>query len=481
MSASEDNRPNILLVMTDQQRGDALGIENHPVLQTPQLDYFAAAGTRFTSAYSACPVCIPARRTLMTGQRPRTQGTLINYQTHLDGPTLPDTLGQAGYQTGLCGKLHLWPHYKRHGFEHFAWADSPMARKDDDYQRYLRKEGVTPSDASQMHGVGANAIPVVPWNLDERLHFSNWCVTEALEFLERRDPTRPFFLKVSFLHPHQPYTPPRFYYDRYMQMADDIPEPFVGDWARVFDAPETGQNPQNTWRLNPDPRVMKQMRAGYYACINHIDDQLGRLMLQLPPNTVIVFCSDHGEMLGDHQWLRKRTPWEPSARIPMLLFGYKTDPSLIPAGQVNDKPVELMDVMPTLLDIAGADIPDTVEGESMLPLMRGQRDDWRDYVHGECSMVTTADSGMQYLTDGKRKYIWWPGAGVEQFFDLEEDPNEMHDLAQQGKRADEIAQWRQRLIDELDGRPEGFVQNGALAKLDGPTAPCMPGYEKARG
>ncbi|MFW6058861.1 MAG: sulfatase/phosphatase domain-containing protein, partial [Phycisphaeraceae bacterium] len=181
----------------------------------------------------------------------------------------------------------------------------------------------------------------------------------------------------------------------------------------------------------------------------------------------------------DHQWLRKRTPFEPSARVPMLMYGHGLhDETLIPRGEVVDAPVELMDIMPTLLEIAGADVPETVEGASLLPLVRGKRGGWRDYVHGECAMVPTADSGMQYLTDGRRKYVWWPGQGVEQFFDLEQDPDEMHDLAQEASRADEIARWRQRLIAELTGRPEGFVANGKLAKLDGPTPSLLPIFDE---
>lgn len=105
--AAIDDRPNIILIMTDQQRGDCLGIEGHPVLQTPCLDWIARSGNRFVNAYAACPVCVPARRTLMTGQRPATHGTVGNYETWLRGTTLPEALGDSGYQTHLCGKLHL--------------------------------------------------------------------------------------------------------------------------------------------------------------------------------------------------------------------------------------------------------------------------------------------------------------------------------------------------------------------------------------
>lgn len=134
--------------------------------------------------------------------------------------------------------------------------------------------------------------------------------------------------------------------------------------------------------------------------------------------------------------------------------------------------------MPTLLEAAGVSIPDSVEGRSLLPLLRGASDEWRPFLHGECCDIPTLKSGMQYLTDGRRKYIWFPGLGREQFFDLEQDPREMNDLASQPDRAEEIAVWRERLTKELEGRPEGFVCGGRLVQVPGPTTPCLPGWER---
>jgi arylsulfatase len=471
-------QPNVALVMTDQHRGDCLGIDGHAVLQTPHLDHLGASGVRFTRAYSACPVCVPARRTLMTGQRPVTHGLLMNGWTPLTAPTLPEVLSRAGYQTHLVGKLHFNPPRARYGFQSMDWSDGPWAgdrARPDDYQRFLAANGV-PYEEVDAHGVNVNGWTVRPWHLPERLHHVNWCVTKAIEFLDRRDPTTPFFLNVSFLHPHQPLTPPAVYYDRYQDM--DIPQPYVGDWARTFDGPRRGL-PIASWRTALEPAVMKQYRAAYYASINHIDDQLARLFHHLPGNTVIVFCADHGEMLGDHQWIRKRIPYEGSARVPLLMKF--PDPMKLPEQQVIDAPVELMDVMPTLLDAVGVDAPGSCDGQSLLPLLRGAPLE-REYVHGECSEVPTADSGMQYLTDGHRKYIWWPGAGREQFFDLDSDPTEMNDLVGDPACASEIVRWRSRLVRELSGRPEGFTDGRELIVLNGPTAPVVPpGWSPTRG
>ncbi len=470
---ASDPRPNILLLMTDQQRGDALGLAGHPVLQTPYLDALGASGVFFCRAYSACPICVAARRTLMTGQRPRSHGVVANYHTRLDGPTLPGVLAAMGYQTHLVGKLHLWPFRARYGFQSEDWADSPFPRHDDDYQRFLRREGVLAPRAAVAHGADGNGWVTRPFHLDERFHFTTWCADRAIEFLERRDPTCPFFLKVSFHQPHQPLTPPRDYYERYLRRQ--IPEPWVGSWARLYDRPQRGLA-VSAWRVCLEPELMRQYRAAYYGCINHIDDQIGRILACVPHNTIVVFTSDHGEMLGDHQWIRKRQPYEPSAHIPLLMrFPPETG---VRGRQICDRPVELMDVMPTLLEAAGVSIPDSVEGRSLLPLLRGASDEWRPFLHGECCDIPTLKSGMQYLTDGRRKYIWFPGLGREQFFDLEQDPREMNDLASQPDRAEEIAVWRERLTKELEGRPEGFVCGGRLVQVPGPTTPCLPGWER---
>jgi arylsulfatase len=471
-----NDRPNILLLMTDQHRADCLGVEGHPVLQTPYLDELATEGIRFRCGYSESPVCIPSRRSLMTGQRPASHGVTMNYNAPLNGPTMPGLLSQAGYQTHLIGKLHLWPQRKLHGFDSSDWADSASpSDPESDYDRFLRESGINIPRAGIAHGADENGFTARPFHLDERYHFSNWVADSAIRFLERRDPTTPFFLKASFHGPHQPLTPPQPYYDRYMNM--DLPPPPVADWARVFDETTRGTPVYNTWRCSLDPAVQKQMQAGYYGLINHIDDQIGRILRCLRrSNTIIIFTADHGEMLGEHQWIRKRSAYEGSAHIPYLMHFPKW--AGIDQGRVMDQPVQLMDIMPTALDLAGVDIPDSVDGQSLTPLLRGESSAWREYCHGECAEVPTLDSGMHYLTDGKKKYIWYSGTGDEQLFDLKKDPNEMDNLAKDAACAPELETWRARLVERLSGRPEGFTDGRELTPIGGPSPFCLPGYER---
>ncbi|MHC4873456.1 MAG: arylsulfatase [Planctomycetota bacterium] len=470
-----DKRPNILLLMTDQHRADCLDIAGHPVLQTPCLDDLARSGFNFTKAYSACPICVPARRTLMTGKKAATHGVMINYHTRLDGPTLPGELSKAGYQTHLVGKKHLWPERKLYGFDSMDWSDTSMAGKgDNDYQRYLLQNGINIPRASSAHGVGSSSPVARPWHLDEKLHFTNWCADKAIEFLERRDPTLPFFLKVSFIHPHQPCTPPQSYWDRYINM--DLPDPVVGDWAKIYDTPEKGWN-INPWRWSGEKQITKQFRAGYYGCINHIDDQIARIREAVPKNTIIVFTSDHGEMLGDHQWIRKRNAFEASAKIP-LIFNFPEEMN-IEQGKDLETLSELMDIMPTLLETAEVSIPECVEGKSLLSAMKGNSKEVRDYLHGECSKIPSLNSGMQFLTDGKKKYIYYPGSGEEHYFDLQKDPQELYNLSEDKKYSEEISKWREILVKELTGRPEQFTDGKTLNILGKETAFFMPGFERS--
>jgi arylsulfatase A-like enzyme len=200
-------------------------------------------------------------------------------------------------------------------------------------------------------------------------------------------------------------------------------------------------------------------RAGYYGLLNHLDDQIRRIFNPVTGvermtgnNTATMLVSDHGEMLGDHYLWRKTVPYEPSVRIPFLLrapehFG-------IAPRTVVDKLVCLADVMPTLLDLAGVEIPDSVEGCSVLPLARGEETAWRKSLHIEHSPVHHA------LTDGREKYVWFATDGREQLFDLVEDPRELRDFSKD--RPDRLLHWRERMIRELEGRPEGFSDGERL-------------------
>jgi arylsulfatase len=449
-----DNRPNFLVIMTDQQRGDCLSADGHPVLLTPNMDAIGGAGVRFSRAYTTCPVCVPARRSFLSGQFPSTHGVLNNSSIEWEGPSLPGVLRDAGYQTEWVGRgMHQTPPHKRYGFEHMVFKDH---RVKDDYDAFLARR--EPEGGGGYYGTGVmhNDWTARPWHMDEALHATNWTVNEALNFLDRRDPSCPFFLVASILAPHPPLVPPAFYMDRYLRQ--ELPDRALGDWALP---PDRTDGDTSAERVDLKGEALRSARAGYYGLINHVDDQIRRLLnpvdgvqQKTKRNTVVIFFSDHGEMLGDHYRWRKSLPYEGSARIPFLIqaperFGLQV-------GMVSDTPVCIEDLMPTVLAMANVPCPEGVDGSNLLPLMQGERGLDREYLH-----IETAPT-YHCLTNGKEKFIWFVKDGSEQFFDLEVDPNECCNLIDAEKRQEQIANWRVALIQVLKNRPEGFSDGHRL-------------------
>lgn len=449
------DRFNILLLMTDQHRGDALSCAGHPVLLTPNLDALAARGVRFTHFYSGCPSCIAARRSLLCGQEPASLG-MVGYQDGVPWdhtpPTLPGVLHRHGYQTHLVGRrMHQHPPQRRFGYE----------RMELNYHGWLARTAPAASGGWYGGGVLNNDWTARPWHLEEYLHFTNWTVTRAIEFLRGRDPRRPFFLTVSFLAPHPPLQPPAFYLERYLRTG--VPEPVIGDWAipPPHGFGEGGEDHVAPVRIHLKGEALRCARAAYYGLINHVDDQIRRLLhpktgldKETRRQTIIVFTSDHGEMLGDHYLWRKSHAYEASARVPFLIEA--PEKCGLRRGSVVETPATLADIMPTLLNLVGIPVPDTVEGLSLWPLLRGERLPGREFVHIEHAPY------HQGLTDGREKYIWSPRDGTEQLFDLRTDPDECRNLARRKSHATRLALWRQRLIEKLKNRPEGFTDGKSL-------------------
>ncbi len=449
--------PNIVLLITDHFRGDCLGHLGHPDAETPHLDALAAEGASFRNGYTPCPSCIPARRSLMTGQTPYTQGYIgyKDFEPWEYSHTMAGELTRAGYQTINIGKTHFHPRRLHLGYEQIITPD--------DYEEWVRQQPNLPTEAKP-HGVLNNSWMARPHPFPELYMEETWFVTKAIEFLEKRDPTRPFFLTLSFNGPHPPWTPPKDYWDLFINR--EFQPPAIGDWAQKHKDEARYPLDPDAWRGEVTPSQMHRARAGFFAYLNYLDAQVGRFKFHLNrkadlDNTGILFTSDHGEMLGDHYLWRKTYAYDASAKVPFIVKPPSQTTSA-PANRILDPVVGWEDIMPTFLDWSGAPIPDSVEGRSLRPLLDDPFADWRPYYHGEHSPEYHPSNACQFLTDGKWKYIWNPATGEEQLFHLEDDPLECRDLAPLQEHAESLSSWRDRLVQHLKHRDDGLSDGSRL-------------------
>jgi arylsulfatase len=478
-------KPNVILICVDEWRGDCLSADGHPFVETPHLDELARSGVRFSKGYSATPTCVPARVALFTGQSQEKHGRVgYNDGVPFDAAhpvTIQGEFRKAGYHTQAIGKMHVYPERGRIGFDDVILHDGFLhhSRRHfkqnfaffDDYVPWLRRQpGSTPEAEYFDHGVNCNSVAARPWDKAEHLHPSHWIGTQAIDWMYRRDPSKPFFLYLSWHRPHPPYDPPQWAIDQYLDI--DPYKPVAGNWEQDWDEFRNDGDYQAAFGDLPD-RTVHRARAGYYGLMAQIDLQINRIKesladFGLAEDTIIAFTSDHGEMMGDHHMFRKGLPYEGSARVPFIVADAPSAKGSA-RGAVMDHVVELRDLMPTLLDLAGVDIPDSVDGRSLAPHVRGEpgAGPVRDHLHGEHVYF---GQNIHWLTDGRIKYVWGSAKGVEQLFDLEADPDECRNLSREDASAELLQLWRSRMVDALDGREEGFVQDGALV----PGRPVVP-------
>jgi len=454
------DKPNVLLVCTDHWPGSLFSCAGHPAVLTPTLDQLARNGVRYTNAYTECPVCIPARRTLMTGTTPETHGDRI-YKDRLrmpDVPTLAQTFRDAGYQAYAVGKLHVYPQRDRIGFDDVILGEEGRLQYGvlDDYELFLGDQGH--AGKQFLHGMCNNEYVNRPWHLPEECHVTNWATQQMARTIQRRDPSRPGFWYLSYCHPHPPLDPLQCYLDMYRDI--EPPEPYVGEWAEDATALPGPLVNRTRRHQNFSAQEIRMARRAFYALCTHIDHQLrvviGTLREEgLLNNTIIMFTSDHGDMLGNHRLWAKCVFYEDSCCIPMILVGADRD-DRVGHHRTDDRLVGWQDVMPTLLDLAGIEVPSSVEGRSMVG------DGRREHLYGEWG--EGADMSRM-IHDGRHKLIYYPTGNRAQLFDLVDDPQELSDLSASREHAETVDNLKEVLISELYGDDTEWVEDGRLIGL----------------
>ncbi len=422
-----DSKPNILYIMTDQQSADAMSEAGNPHLNTPALDRLAARGVRFDCAYTAFPLCVPARTALFTSRMPHETGVFDNHpQRHagLPFPMLGRLMTDAGYQSHYIGKWHI--------------------------------PSVAESDTAS-HGFDEVVFGGGYGDLDRNK------TAKAVEFLQQSH-DRPFFLTVSYNNPHDCCELSR---GDELKMENISSPP--GELSELPPLPDNHNIPENEpealrefqqamkkylLAYQWDEKQTRQYLWGYYRLTEIVDREIGRLLetldqTGLADNTVIIFTSDHGDGHGCHQWNQKWSLYDESARVPFLV----SDPHAVNSGSINSAPTNpILDLMPTVLDYAGLPIPEQCRGKSVRPMVEKDTPPTREFVVTEtdlCETEVLPDTprlrGRMVRTQRFKYIVFENGKNPEQFFDMQNDPGEMHNLVTNPEYQSQLKQHRHLL------------------------------------
>lgn len=428
--------PNVLLIMTDQQRMDSIGAYGNPVVRTPNLDALAAGGTRFTNCWTQHPVCMPSRASIFTGRYPSCHGVRTNgVRLPLHETTLAQAFLAAGYDTFGAGKFHFIPHYPYrsrlpsmdshpepyYGFREFHLGEDGRSG---DHWRWIAR------NYPRYDGKPDSMLPL-------EAHNSHWVASHTIDYLKRaasRGRT-PFFAFASFVDPHHPYNPPPPYRDMYK--AADMPPVIARPEERDAKPPHYNAF-YEMYKGWGDPA---KLRAQYYGEVTFIDDSIGRILrtleeFKLRRNTLIVFVSDHGDLLGDH-YLFTKGPfhYRHCASVPLIVNW----PGHVSAGKVIDGIVQEIDLMPTILHMAGVSVPEGVQGRSQHAVLNGWSMDTgytSALIEHRTSGVTAADASLRdravvdlwTLRTRKWRLSYYPSVQTGELYDLENDPDEFRNL-----------------------------------------------------
>ena len=436
--------PNVLLLMADQFRHDVLGCTGHPLVRTPHLDRLAAGGVRFTQAVTPTPICMAARYSLLTGRRAAETGVTANGTlgpTTPTWPTLMTVLADAGYQTHGVGKFHFGR--RPFGFERQELMEECVdVVTDDDYLTHLQAAGCPARYPQGLRDLlyyqpQTSGVP-------EPLSQNRWVADRSEAFLRAHAahrPGRPFFLWSSWIAPHPPFAPVEPW-DAAYDPADAPPPVYADRPIASLPAPAW----PHRGRLDGahrDPDRLARIRALYYGQVSHVDDAVGQVLaalgdLGLAEDTLVLFTSDHGEMLGDHGLSQKNTPYEASVRVPLIARW----PGRVGAGTTSGAAVGLTDVMPTLVESLGVAYPPglpPLPGASLFGERAGRRGAYTiDFGHDDQRWVCRRGPG--------RKYVFWASGGREEAYDLAADPDERRNLAADVDPPAWVAAWRARTL-----------------------------------
>ena len=447
-TASSKKKPNVLFIAIDDLRND-LGCYGVPLVKSPNIDKLASEGVKFDYAYCQYPLCNPSRASVLTGLRPDSTGcnrTEINNKYHFrtklpNHPTLPQLFQRDGYRVGRVGKLYHYGVPREIGLES-ALDD----RQSWQFALYPRGEEKNEEDELISYTPERSSGWAISWQksrYNALEHTDGKVTTESIRLLkEMRD--EPFFLAVGYYRPHMPaIAPPEFF------------EPYSLDDVHLPDEPEEhfANIPAVAWedkmQVHAPAEGLRKFKLAYYATVTYLDDQIGRLLnavdaLGLRDNTIVVFWSDHGWMLGEHRQWEKRVLFEESARVPLIIR--------VPGAEGNGTPskrlVELVDLYPTIAELCAIDVPDNLEGRSLVPLLEEPDRDWTETAFTQIGRRELV--GRSVRTPRWRYIEWDNGEKGAELYDHFDDPKEYVNLAESDGYQSIVKELKQKLAEQFN-------------------------------
>ena len=452
--AEEEERPNILVVLTDDHRWDALGFLGHPFLKTPNLDRIAVEGINFANAFVTTSLCSPSRASILTGLYAHNHGVVDNYNPLQEGLVFfPEYLQEAGYETAFIGKWHMGGEIDdpQPGFDHWLSFKGQGVYFDDPADAKVKGRYV-PQAENHGFNIDGERRPQQKYITDELTEY-------ALEWLNGRDGEKPWLLYVSHKAVHADFLPANRHAFAYQEQPWTAPETWFSHPDKFQDVPMWVRNQRNS-RHGVEFAYYTNLDLGTYyrrycETLLAVDETTGDLMSALEKrgeldDTVILYLGDNGFLFGEHGLIDKRCAYEDSIRIPMLMRAPMFSPE---GGRTVEEVVANIDVAPTLLDAAGLPTPDHMNGRSFLPLVKGDPTEWRDYLlyeyYWERNYPQTPT--MHALRGDRFKYIRYHGIwDVDELYDLEKDPEETTNLINDPEFADTVTTLNQRLFEILE-------------------------------
>lgn len=456
-------RPNILWYCTDQQRFDTIAALGNAHINTPNLDRFVQESAVFSHAFCQSPICTPSRASFLTGMYPSAIGVNGNgfqsFPRHYQNRLITNALRDQGYDCGLIGKLHLGSAFLRReervddGYDYFQYSHDPKGgnERGNEYVEWIKARGFDHNSVLQARsiasledyrkshehqGFGGFMEPTsANDNVPPHLHQTHWCTEKALEFIQRnREPDKPWLLSINPFDPHPPFDAPYEYYRRYDPDSLSGAHFEAGDIKHQRRLEAARIDFQNRAR-HPVDAQHKHLQASYYAMIEFLDEEFGRLInfldeRSLRENTIVIFMSDHGEMLGDHGLVLKGCRfYEGLVRVPLMISWTR---QIQP--KVTDELIELIDIVPTLYDLLEMDSPAWVQGRSAAALVTDEAPakPHREFVRAEHYAATNfpdATHATMYR-DRRWKLVVYHQKNICELYDLENDPWEHNDLSE---------------------------------------------------